>query len=416
MKRIGRLVLCCAIALGSMSALQGNSVQAASASTGVNILLDGYPLPFPVEPLVMKGTTMVPFRAIAEALGIPVVWNQATKTITATKTVESVSKQVELTIGSKKAMVNGAAVQLAVPPQNIRGTTMIPLSFFSGQFGAGVSWNQSTKTVSIISPKKDMYTLGFYALSSFDQYSFVPDFDAIAFGWSRIDRSGEFTTQGEEYKWPMAAGTITPELMISDAAARGTSPYLMVYSVDGKLELTKNLEDSALQARTISGIVDTAVQKGFEGIMLDLEGLGLSGDKAKVRTDYNRFVQNLSSKARQAGLKLSIILHPLNSSYSGYDYKTLGSLADDLIIMAYAYGDEKSPEPVNKVDEAIRLALKQVGKEKLILGISVASENENSVNTKIGLAKRYDLKGISIWRLGIISPAEWTQMNETVQF
>ncbi|MDQ0195717.1 stalk domain-containing protein [Paenibacillus wynnii] len=416
MKRYGKILLCCVIALSSMTALLGNTTQAAATAGGVTILLDGYPLPFPVEPAVMKGTTMVPFRAIAEALNIPVVWNQTAKKITATKKVGTVDKKVELTIGSVNALVNGGTVKLAVAPQNVRGTTMIPLSFFSGQFGAGVSWNQLTKTVSIISPKKDMYTLGFYALSSFDQYSFVPDFDAIAFGWSRIDRSGEFTTQGEEYKWPKPAGELTPELMISDTATSGTTPYLMVYSVDGKLELTKNLEDQVLQARTISGIVDTAVQKGFKGILLDLEGLGLSGDKAKVRSDYNSFVQNLSTKARQAGLKLTLVLHPLNSSYTGYDYKTLGSLADDLIIMAYAYGDEKSPEPVNKVDEAIRLALQQVNKEKLILGISLASENETSVNTKIGLAKRYDLKGIAIWRLGIIAQPAWTQMNGSVEF
>lgn len=416
MKRFGKILLCCAISLGGLASFQGSSAQAAATTSGVTILLDGYPLPFPVEPAMMKGTTMVPFRAIAEALNIPVVWNQAAKKITATKTVGTVDKQVELTIGSKSAVVNGGKVVLAVAPQNVRGTTMIPLSFFSGQFGAAVSWNQLTKTVSITSPKKDMYTLGFYALSSFDQYSFVPDFDAIAFGWSRIDRNGEFTTQGEEYKWPKPAGELTPEIMISDTATNGTTPYLMVYSVDGKLELTKNLEDQVLQARTISGIVDTAVQKGFKGILLDLEGLGLSGDKAKVRSDYNSFVNNLSVKARQAGLKLTLVLHPLNSSYTGYDYKTLGSLADDLIIMAYAYGDEKSPEPVDKVDEAIRLALQQVNKDKLILGISLASENENSVNTKVGLAKRYDLKGIAIWRLGIIGQPAWTQMNSSLEF
>ncbi|MCL6604405.1 MAG: glycosyl hydrolase [Paenibacillus sp.] len=416
MKRFGKILLCCAISLCGLASLQGNSAQAAATTSGVTILLDGYPLPFPVAPAMMKGTTMVPFRAIAEALNIPVVWNQAAKKITATKKVGTVDKQVELTIGSKSAVVNGGKVMLTVAPQNVRGTTMIPLSFFSGQFGAAVSWNQLTKTVSITSPKKDMYTLGFYALSSFDQYSFVPDFDAIAFGWSRIDRNGEFTTQGEEYKWPKPAGELTPELMISDTTTSGTTPYLMVYSVDGKLELTKNLEDQTLQTRTITGIVDTAVQKGFQGILLDLEGLGLSGDKAKVRSDYNSFVKNLSVKASQAGLKLTLVLHPLNSSFTGYDYKILGSLADDLIIMAYAYGDEKSPEPVDKVDEAIRLALQQVNKDKLILGISLASENENSVNTKVGLAKRYDLKGIAIWRLGIIGQPAWTQMNSSLEF
>lgn len=166
-KRIGKLVLCMAIFLGGTTALFPNSTEAAG---GVSIMLDGYPLPFPVEPVVMSGTTMVPFRAISEALGISVEWNQGQKKITATKTDEAGTKVVTLTLGSKNASVNGEVVKLAIAPQTIRNNTMIPLSFFSQQFGAGVAWNQATKTVSITSPKTDIYTLGFYALSSLVKY------------------------------------------------------------------------------------------------------------------------------------------------------------------------------------------------------------------------------------------------------
>lgn len=413
MKQFSKILLCLAISLGGVATLQENTIQA--AASGVNIMLDGYSLPFPVEPVVMNGTTMVPFRAISEALGIKVLWNQAAKKISASKVDPAGTKEVVLTMGSKSAVVDGGTVNLAVAPQSIRGTTMIPLSFFSGQFGAAVSWNQATKTVSITSPKKDMYTLGFYAQGAYGEVSLIPSFDAIAFGWSRIDRNGQFTTTGDEFRWPKPAGSVTPESIVSDAATGGTDPYLMVYSVDGKLELTKNLEDKQLREQTISNIVDTASQKGFKGIALDLEGLGLTGDKAKVQSEYNAFIKILSLKAREVGLKLTVILHPLNSSYKGYDYKTLGNLADDLIIMGYAYEDESRPEPMNKVDEGIRLALQEVSKEKLILGISVYSENENSVNAKIGLAKRYNLKGIAIWRLGIIGQPAWTEMSKSVE-
>jgi spore germination protein YaaH len=55
-------------------------------------------------------------------------------------------------------------------------------------------------------------------------------------------------------------------------------------------------------------------------------------------------------------------------------------------------------------------------KAELLLGISMGSENDRTVNAKIGLAKRYDLKGIAIWRLGIIGQAVWTQMNESIKF
>ncbi|MDT3426995.1 hypothetical protein J2Z22_002529 [Paenibacillus forsythiae] len=412
MKNWGKLLLCGALLLGSAPAYTPGTV---SAAGGVNIMLDGYPLPFPVEPVVINGTTMVPFRVISEALGIPVEWNQSAKRISASGTDKTGVKKVVLTLSSKTALVNGGSVKLAVAPQTLRGTTMIPLSFFSEQFGAEVSWNSSQKTVAITSPKKDLYTLGFYAMSSYSEYALLPGLDDVAFGWGRIDKDGHFTTAGADFYWPKAAGDVTPESIVQNAASGGQTPYFMVFSGDDKLELTKNLEDKNLQEQTVASIVDTAVQKGFKGIMLDLEGLGLTGDKAKARSDYNAFVKNVSGKARAQGLKLGIALHPLNSSYAGYDYKTLAALADELIIMAYAYGDQKSPEPTDKVDEAIRLALKQTTKDKLVLGISLKSENESSVNTKIGLAKRYGLKGIAIWRLGLIGQAAWNEMGKSVE-
>ncbi|WP_411346855.1 stalk domain-containing protein [Paenibacillus sp. WLX1005] len=403
-------------ATGVFTTVPAASVAEAATSSKISITLDGYNLPFPVAPTMIKGTTMVPFRTISEALGITVSWNQSAKTITATSPAGQTSKKVILKMNDTTATVNGQNVTLAVAPQSISNNTMIPLSFFSQQFGADVKWNAAARTVEIVSPAEDLYTLGFYAISSYDERSFVPDFDSVAYGWSRITTDGEFSTTSTEYKWPQAAGTDTPDTIIQNTATQGTSPYLMVYSVDGHGELTKNLQDATLQNRTISAIVDTATSKGFKGIVLDFEGLGWSGDKAKARTEYNAFIQNMSARAHQAGLKLTLALHPLNSSYTGYDYKTLGTLADDLIIMAYDYADKKSPEPIAKVDDAIQLAVKQVDKSKLILGISLSSEDSSSVNTKIGLAKRYDLKGIALWRLGIIGQNAWTAMHKSVTF
>ncbi|WP_017811713.1 stalk domain-containing protein [Paenibacillus shenyangensis] len=413
MNNILKLALCSSLLCTGVTSSSSLSTVTHAAAPQVSITLDGYNLPFPVAPTIVKGTTMVPFRAIAEALGIPVSWNQASKTITASG---SGNKKVILTMNSTNATVDGQKVTLAVAPQTINNNTMIPLSFFSQQFGADVKWDASNHTVSITSPVEDLYTLGFYAISSYDERAMIPDFDSVAYGWSRITTEGKFSTSNTEFKWPQSAGSDTPESMIQNATAQGTSPYLMVYSVDGHGELTKNLENPTLQNQTIQSIIDTATSKGFKGIVLDFEGLGWSGDKAKAQSDYNAFVKNIAAKAHQQGLKLTLALHPLNSSYTGYDYKTLGTLADDLIIMAYDYTDKKSPEPTDKVDNAIQLALKQVDRSKLILGISLSSEDEKSVNTKIGLAKRYDLKGVAIWRLGIIGQKAMDAMHESVEF
>ncbi|KAA8999778.1 glycosyl hydrolase [Paenibacillus spiritus] len=413
MKKWTQAALAVSLLLGGAQLGGASAVQAAG---DVTIILDGYPLPFPQPPAVVNGTTMVPFRAISEALGIGVVWNPSAKTITAVSGAGEDKLEVVLAVGSKTAKVNGNPVRLREAPRMTKGTTLIPLSFFSEQFGANVSWNQTSKTVSILSPKSDLYTLGFYAIASYDEASLMPAFDDIAFGWSRLDDNGHYTTSGsggDSFYWPKASGDVTPESLVGQASASGTS-YLMVGSGDKKLQVTKNLEDPALQAETIAGIMETAVGKGFGGVMLDLEGIGMTGDKARARADFNAFVRNLSVKTKAQGLKLGVALHPINSSYTGYDYKTLGGLADELVIMAYGYGDEKSPEPAAKVDEAIRLALAQTPKDKLVLGISTASESTASIGTKIGLAKRYGLKGVAFWRLGLIG-SDWQGIDGSLK-
>lgn len=416
MRQIGKLFLAAAILAGGTAGAQPPQADAAAS---VQILLDGYPLAFSGEPMVVNGTTLVPFRSISEALGIQVTWNQAAKTISAVKGEGAETIHVQLTLNSKTAKVNNTSVKLAVAPRSVTGNTLIPLSFFSQQFGAKVNWDQASRTVSIASPQERMYTLGFYAISSFSEAAAIPSLDAVAFGWSRIDENGQFTLSGKDFKMPQPAGDTTPESLIADASSSRTLPYLMVYSGDTKGELTKIIEDPALRQQAIDDMVTAATDKAFQGIMLDFEGLGLTTDKAATRQAFTSFVKELSKKTGAAGLKLALALHPLNSSYQGYDYKTLGAVADELVIMAYDYlaGDNTDrPQPAAKVDEAIRLALQETSKYKLLLGLNLNSEDQSSVKTLTGLAKRYDLKGIALWRLGLIKSEEWTSLKQSIEF
>ncbi|MGE5701246.1 MAG: stalk domain-containing protein [Clostridia bacterium] len=411
MKRIWKIALSLAMSFSCLTSLQ---MPATAATKMATILLDGYPLSFPTPPVIVKGTTMVPFRAISEAMGVDVQWEGQTSTITATQQNAQTAKTVVMQLGNPHISVNGQTVTLATAPYETNGSTLIPLRFFSEQFGAKVGWESSTKTVSIASPARDMYSLAFYAISSFAQRDLISRFDSVAFGWSRIGKDGRLTLQGNDFYWPKPADTTTPEMIIEDARAGGTAPYLMVFAGDGNGELTTLLTDRSLQEKAIADILEIVQEKGMEGVVLDFEGLGMNGDPTGIKQNYNEFVRALASETGKRGTKLTLVLHPLNGAYQGYDYATLGTLADDLVIMAYAYENEKSPEPMNRVDQAIKLALAQVPKEKLILGISMGSENEQSVNQKIGLAKRYDLKGFALWRLGLISQPAMVKVQETV--
>lgn len=414
MKSFGKLLLCSALIAGTIVGLQPTDIKAAAPT---KIELDNYPLTFPTEPIIMQGTTMVPFRSIAEALNIKITWDSKTKTITAIKGQGASSVQVKLTVGQKQATVNTSKVNLAVAPIVTNGNTLIPLSFFSQQFGAEVDWNAATRTVSITSPKERLYTLGFYAIQAFSDVKRVPTLDAVAFGWSRIDENGEFTLTGKDFRLPQAAGEVTADSLVADAASSRTTPYLMVYSSDTKGELTKVIENATVRKKVIEDIVNAATDKKFQGILLDFEGLGLTTDKTKTRSSFTNFVKEISKAAKGADLKLSLALHPLNSSYQGYDYKSLGQIADEIIIMAYDYTSSKgNPEPISKVNEGIQLAVKEAGAQNLVLGLNMNNENESSLQALVGLAKRYQLKGIALWRLGIISNGEWNKLRDIVEF
>ena len=74
MKRLYTLLL----TLGLLLAL---SLTASGAGNGVRIFIDGTPLDAPASYISGSGTTMVPLRAVAEALGCAVAWDPVTATI-----------------------------------------------------------------------------------------------------------------------------------------------------------------------------------------------------------------------------------------------------------------------------------------------------------------------------------------------
>lgn len=405
MKQWGKQAAAAVLAASLLCPWASGAGRADAAATTVQIMLDDVPLAFDAEPLVDKGVTFVPFRAIGEALGIGLVWDGSARKVTATGTRDGKSVEVVLQVGNGTALVDGQNVKLPAAPIMVNNRVMIPLSFFSTQFGAKVSWSQETRTVSIVSPQQALHLRAFYALGSFKERDIIQSMNSVAFGWSRIDSNGVFTTEGAEYRIPEPSGDITADSLVSDAAASGIKPYLMVYSGDGNNELTKMLSDASLRSQSITGITQEVQDKGFGGVVLDYEGLGFKLDKESQRKLLNDYVKELR-EALPKETALSVAVPPPNGAYQGYDYKTLATVADDLIVMAYQYHPAGTaaqvPEPNGKVQDAIRLTLDAgVPKEKLLLGIDMSSETPSSIDDKLGLAKRYDLKGAAFWRLGL---------------
>lgn len=99
-----------------------------------------------VAPYIKDGRTMISVRWVAQALGISsenVVWDGAAKTVT----IMTSSRVVQMKIGSKTMLVNGASITMdaaaeIVPP----GRTCIPMRFLAQALGAKVSWDEGTQT------------------------------------------------------------------------------------------------------------------------------------------------------------------------------------------------------------------------------------------------------------------------------
>jgi len=104
-------------------------------------------------PIIKNGRTLVPIRAIVEAMGGSVSWDGTEKkvTITLKNTV------IELWINKPQAKVNGELKWIddtnhKVVPEIINGRTMLPLRFVAETLGAHVDWDGTTKTITITYP------------------------------------------------------------------------------------------------------------------------------------------------------------------------------------------------------------------------------------------------------------------------
>jgi hypothetical protein len=96
-------------------------------------------------PVIVNGVTFVPLRFIGEALGAEVAWNEALKVVFLSKG----PSRVQLSIGSRLAIIDGRITQLLEVPFIQNGRTMVPLRFISEAFGAEVTWDQATKAVTV---------------------------------------------------------------------------------------------------------------------------------------------------------------------------------------------------------------------------------------------------------------------------
>ncbi len=124
----------------------GAAAPSAPADDTIKVLLNGTAIDFAdVAPQIINDRTMVPLRAIFEALGAEVAWDDATKTVTAVK--DDVT--IKMTIGAASFTRNDETVALDSPATIVDSRTLVPVRAIAESFGSEVGWVAETKTVTI---------------------------------------------------------------------------------------------------------------------------------------------------------------------------------------------------------------------------------------------------------------------------
>lgn len=139
MKKIVSLIITLCVALSCTSVF----------AKDVTVNLNGQKMEFDVNPFIEDGRTLVPMRAIFEAIGASVTWDGETRLAIALYQINGEPNHIALQIDNKTAHVNDSKVELDVPARIVGDRTFVPLRFISETIGKTVTWNQDTYTVDI---------------------------------------------------------------------------------------------------------------------------------------------------------------------------------------------------------------------------------------------------------------------------
>lgn len=112
----------------------------------ITVTVNGKTVEFDQPPVIDNDRTLVPMRAIFEALGAEVEWDGDTRTVTSTKD----DAVIVMTIDSTQMQVGETVVTLDVPAKIISDRTMVPVRAISEALACEVDWEADTRTVVIM--------------------------------------------------------------------------------------------------------------------------------------------------------------------------------------------------------------------------------------------------------------------------
>lgn len=191
---------------------------------------------------------------------------------------------------------------------------------------------------------------GFYAIKSSNQSDMIKSLNSVGFGWSRLEYNQDKvilnTTRINNNEFAIPTGFFEP---MDIAKKNNTNTMMMVFARDekvpgGVLLAEHIITEPEVREKVIDNIVEQVnlIQKDgftaeFDGVVIDFENL--RGDNSK--NSFNKFLIELKEKLDKSDKRLYVALHPVmqpgHAYFDGYDFKTVGEIADKVILMAHDY-------------------------------------------------------------------------------
>lgn len=112
---------------------------------GIRVFVDGRAMSLDVAPVMRDARVLVPMRALFEALGREVDWDPADGTIRVRG-----PEEIVLTVGSRRALVNGVEETLDVPAQVVSGRTLVPVRWVGERLDRIVVWDSANQRVDLV--------------------------------------------------------------------------------------------------------------------------------------------------------------------------------------------------------------------------------------------------------------------------
>ena len=111
----------------------------------VSVFVNNSEVIFDSQPTIVDGRTLVPVRAVFEAMGAVVDWDEETYTVILKKD----DMVIKIPTGASIMHKNNYPISVDVPAQIVNNRVLVPVRVISDAFGAKVEWDNGNRHVNI---------------------------------------------------------------------------------------------------------------------------------------------------------------------------------------------------------------------------------------------------------------------------